>query len=159
MKRTDLVRYTVTAPQLDGELIYAYDADEALREFENRAELTPDMSQFFGTRLPVLEKWFMPLVRQFQEYFGVRLEVQRIEMDLSFEAFWKFYDYKVGNKKRSEDIWTGKKPTNTGQRLTEADKIKAFRLMPKLRYNYKLNNKDLPYMETFLYQRRFENEF
>ncbi|MEA2041157.1 MAG: hypothetical protein U9N85_01205 [Bacteroidota bacterium] len=159
MKRVDLIKYTVTAPQLDGELIYGYDVDEILREFENKAVMTPEILQFFGTKLPLREAWLVPMLRQFKQNFGIKLEVQRMDIDLSFPTFWDYYNYKVGNKQRAKDLWIGKKPTNTRQYITEADKLKSFRLVPKLRYNYKLKNKDLPYLETFLYQRRFENEF
>ena len=89
----------------------------------------------------------------------MRLHIQKVDIDLSFEAFWNFYNYKVGNKTRAKEIWDGLKPTNNKQRMTESNKINAYKIVPKLRYEYKLKNTNFPYLETFLYQRRFDNEF
>ena len=77
--------------------------------------------------------------------------VEAVPQDLSFTAFWEKYGYKIGNKTRAMKEWTA---------LNTADRIKCLRAIPQ--YHQYLKNKpniDRLYPETFLHQRRFENQF
>lgn len=76
--------------------------------------------------------------------------VQPIEEDLSFESFWERYDLKVGKKDRAKKLWA---------QLSDLDKHKALKVIPK--YNNWLIEKNINkvYPETYLAQRRFENAF
>ena len=74
-----------------------------------------------------------------------------IESDLSFDRFWNAFDNKVGKKKRAEALW---------KVMKESEKIKCFEVIP--RYDYWLAAKatiNKLYPETFLSQRRWENDF
>ncbi len=158
-ERKDLITYIGTAPQLDGSLTWCYDLGGVLRVFENNTNISDgELIKFIATRLPMKEDWHSYLMHRFREEKGITLHIDRIEVDLSFESIWNFYDKKQGNKKRAEEIWTGTKPTNSGK-MTEADKVKTFKMLPRMKFQYKITNKEMPYLETFLSQRRFENEF
>lgn len=77
--------------------------------------------------------------------------VEQIPEDLTFNTFWEAYNYKVGKKERAIKLWLA---------LSEADRTKALRSIPK--YNWwltKKQNMERLYPETYLNQRRFDNEF
>lgn len=68
----------------------------------------------------------------------------------AFPAFWELYAYKVGNRARVQKKW---------EALPEADRINAMAAIP--RYKRFAANKRIErvYPETYLDQRRWENEF
>ena len=72
------------------------------------------------------------------------------EKDLGFEAFWKAYGYKVGGKARAEKLWG---------RLGEEERLLALGGIWKQRLHSERHKTDMPYPETYLSQRRWENEF
>lgn len=77
--------------------------------------------------------------------------VESMPADLSFNAFWEAYAYKVGKRERALKIWTG---------LNDADRTKCLKSIP--RYNQWLGTKfnmERLYPETYLAQKRYDNEF
>ena len=77
--------------------------------------------------------------------------VQEVPQDLSFEAFWTRYNYKVGKKERAKKLW---------QSMTDDEHAAA--LLSIQKYNaYLINHPTLEraYPETWLSQRRWENTF
>ena len=70
-------------------------------------------------------------------------------IDLSFEKFWNTYAYKRGNLARSKKLWA---------KLSEQERILALGFIAKLRVVYEQERKDMPYPETYLSQKRWENE-
>lgn len=69
-------------------------------------------------------------------------------LDLSFEQFWKVYDNKVGNMRRCQKLWAA---------LPRDEKIMALGFVPRLRNHYSRRGLQMPYPETYLNQRRWEN--
>lgn len=81
----------------------------------------------------------------------VKFRVAKVEANLEFETFWNAYDYKVGNKARAQKLWGN---------ISKDDKIRCF--IGVRSYNYWLSlrtNTEKLYPETFLHQRRWENEY
>lgn len=79
------------------------------------------------------------------------IRVEAVPADLTFNAFWEAYGYKVGKRERAIKIWAT---------LNDIDKARCIRSIPK--YNQWLSNKfnmERLYPETYLSQRRWENEF
>ena len=79
------------------------------------------------------------------------IEVERHPTDLSFNAFWDAYGYKVGKRERAMKLWAS---------MSDADKTKCLRSIP--RYNQWLASKfnmERLYPETYLHQARYHNEF
>lgn len=71
------------------------------------------------------------------------------EIDLSFGKFWDSYGNKLGNKKRCEQIWS---------KIAPADKVLALGTIPRMRRYYQEKHiTSLPFPETYLNQRRWEN--
>ncbi len=80
-----------------------------------------------------------------------RLAVREI-LDVTFDGFWNLYDHKVGNKARCEKAWNA---------LRDNEKVACLQKVPV----YSKWIKQQPgtmikvYPETFITQRRWENEF
>lgn len=70
--------------------------------------------------------------------------------DVSFEKFWQVYGKKVGNKSGVEKKW-GK--------LSWEEKVLAIGCVGRMRRYYESKGIELPYPETYINQRRWENEF
>jgi len=93
----------------------------------------------FEGDLPVLEL-AMPFIR-----------VEHVPQDLTFNAFWETYGYKVGKRERAAKLWAA---------LDDAQRAKCIRSIPK--YNQWLSTKfnmERLYPETYLSQKRYDNEF
>ena len=78
-------------------------------------------------------------------------KVTEIAPDLSFTAFWDAFDYKMGNKSRAEAAWH---KMGTEDRNACILSIKRYKTWKKL--NPSIGH---IYAETFLSQRRWENEY
>jgi len=71
--------------------------------------------------------------------------------DTSFNGFWERYKYKVGNKKRAEKLWN---------LLTEKERLSALASIAKYdRFLATRQRMEKAYPETYLAQRRWENEY
>ncbi len=82
---------------------------------------------------------------------AVGCEIKDISnLDLSFNHFWQLYDRKVGNKARVEKKWNELKVT---------DRILALGVVVRMQRYYTERNLGIPFPETFLNQRRWENLF
>lgn len=80
-----------------------------------------------------------------------KLDINKIDPDISFDAFWNAYDNKVGKKKMAENYW---------KKMSKADKIKA--LMAIKRYNNNLRltpGIQKAHPTTFLNQEYYNNEY
>jgi hypothetical protein len=82
--------------------------------------------------------------------FG-KLKMESVPTDLSFEAFWNAYGNKIGKKTRSQELW---------KLLSDADKQAALIGVKKYKqWKHQNPSVQMLYPETFLSQRRFENEY
>ena len=114
--------------------------------FENQSGMDGEQISFFFRRFPFGESWIEELIGD-----SKTLRVTRLLDDLSFSAIWEGYAYKVGNKKRAEMLW---------EKLSEAEKQQVFdALSPYAYYLMCHSNMEKLYLETFLNQRRYENDF
>lgn len=70
--------------------------------------------------------------------------------DVTFDRFWNQYAYKVGNKARAVKLWNA---------LPEMERILALGAIAAQRRHSESRRTDMPYPETYLSQRRWENQF
>lgn len=70
--------------------------------------------------------------------------------DVSFDRFWNLYAYKVGNKARAAKLWNA---------LPDIERILALGAIAAQRRHSESRRTDMPYPETYLAQRRWENQF
>ena len=137
-------QYLFTNFQGNRKILLGYE-EGILREFKIEGQITDQDIKFMKDELP----W--------REYFLTRFEkttrgkVTKITVDLSFAAFWNAYTYKVGNKPRTEKLW---------EKLSDVDKAQAMKSIPVYDQFLAMHpNQDKAYPETYLSQRRFENNY
>ena len=125
-------------------IILGYD-DGLCREFSIEGFLSKTEIEFLMIEFP----WTEDGLKRFESI--TKGKVTRIAPDLCFTAFWNAYAYKIGNKVRTEKLWNA---------LNDVDKAAAMKSIPI--YDSFLTvkkNQDKVYPETYLHQRRFENNF
>lgn len=87
----------------------------------------------------------------FRQFFGKQVSVSEAPTDTSFKAFWDQYAYKVGKIEKVTQMW---------EALSEADRLACLKSIPKYnRWIAAKANMEKAYPQTFLSQRRWENEF
>lgn len=125
-------------------VLVGYNEDGTLHSAKfDEQTIPPNALQFIWERIPLQEMSLGDI--------GMLAIVSPVPKDLSFNAFWEAYDYKVGDKQRAYKLWTA---------LGEADRTLALRAIPKYNVFLKLKpNQDRLYPETFLKQERFRSEF
>lgn len=72
------------------------------------------------------------------------------DCDVTFERFWNLYGKKVGNKAGVAKKW---------EKLSWEERVLAIGCIGRMRRYYEKKGLDLPYPETYINQRRWENEF
>lgn len=135
--------YVFTSNQFGGEILFSYDSEGMLVKYENKAELTDDQALFLSRNFPLAES-------DLHKIKGKTGKITEVT-DLSFERFWNEYDFKMGNKKKAQELW---------RKLSEGERIAVFEALPRYNYFLKINQGIMKaYPTTFLNQRRWENKF
>ena len=139
------MKYRATGKNLEGSLVLKYDLNGVLVEFEIHAKLNESQIKYL--------RYYLPFTTAELDEFkkATSLILKEIPEDLSFDRFWNEYNYKRGNKARTEKLW---------KLLKDNDRAAVFHSIPK--YNYFLScrpNQDKAYPETYLAQKRYENEY
>jgi hypothetical protein len=140
-------KYIITSDTYEGEVVFGYHpVSRLLYGFYCKADLADLQHEFFMQNLYKDEETFLEKFKN-----SNNLTVKKMPANTTFEKFWNDYGYKVGNKKKSEDIWN---------KMSIADKVLALEKIPA--YKNWLSKKpqtDMVYPERYLSHRRFENEF
>jgi hypothetical protein len=139
-------KYVVTSSGFQGELMFKYDLNGDIIGFEIQAVLTKEQKDWYFKNLPKTES---DLVVEWPRK-SKTIKVVEVPEDLSFEAFWTRYGYKVGDKKKATKLWNEMKPESRALALSKIERYKKFA---------ENANIALVYPERYLSQRRFENEF
>jgi len=139
-----MIKYIAQSPAFNGDLILGYDDDGFLAVVEVAAKLDEKQWAWLGRNFPVTSTALKLLT------VTSKLTVKEMPNDLSFDLFWKLYNYKVGDKKATEKSWN---------LLPEVDKVAALAGIP--RYLFWLSTKTIEqsHAKTWLNQRRWENEY
>ena len=140
--------YTVKSKNSDNGWTFKYDLNGLLLEFKRLEGILSDNQVqwfFFKGNFPYKEV-------QIKEWIGklkVNFEITIGTPDLSFEALWNLYNYKI-KRVESEKCFN---------KLKEADVIKLFLEVPK--YNKYMTKKthDKAHLSTFINKRMFEDDF
>lgn len=99
--------------------------------------------------------WIWQFIPKTIEELEVRRKVKgvkitEVEMDLSFDAFWNLYAYKVGNKKRAKVSW---------DKLDDATRLIVLQKVKEYQYFLKHKSYDMVFPERFLSEKRYENDY
>lgn len=137
-------KYCVTSTNFTGEVYYTYNANGDLIAVEFVAIVEPAVHAKLCQQLPPTEAALM----KWRE-ISKKMTITEVSPDLSFENFYKQYNYKVG-KKEAENAW---------KRLSDAKKIKALAQIQV--YDKWITTKHIPkaYPATYLNQERYEDEY
>jgi len=141
-----MLTLALTSKKFNGQILFKYNLNDYLISFEVQADLDESQLIYFYKFLP----WTRSKLFAMQSLPGNEITITEIPDDLSFEAFWNRYNYKVGKKNKVKHIWDN---------LPEATRVKV--LQSVTYYNAWLSktgyNKCYP--ETYLNQERYENEY
>lgn len=138
------IRHIVTSKAFDGEIEFRYD-DFGLCFYENRAAMSSLQLIHLFKNFPVGVNQLEGLLKS-----SKTLTLTRLSIVMEFTIFWEAYAYKVGKKARAEKIW---KALNDSDRVLAIEAIK-----PYDRWLSSKHNLEKVYPETYLSQRRWENE-
>lgn len=138
-------KYLITFTKQDANALLEYNEDGYLTKYE----LTPgsfDKLQFawFFSRFPrtleILEKW--------KVWNIPNVVIKKVEEDLSFEAFYNKYAFKVGKRSRAEKNWNA---------MTNANKALAIAYIPKYEAFLRETGYNKKYPEFYLTEERWNN--
>lgn len=139
-------QFVVTSTHFQGELLFKFDLNGRLIGFEVQAMLSEEQYGWFFANLPKSQAVLLGDWKRKSK----TIKVAEVPLDLSFEAFYKKYAYKVGDKKKAQTLWA---------KLSDAEKALAITKIDS--YNRYTERTQIAkvYPERYLSQRRFENEF
>jgi hypothetical protein len=137
-------KYIITGKSFQGALIVEYRLDGLLHSIINETSLSDHnaISKKIG-KIPCDEKYIYELAK-------IGAAVKKAPADLSFKSFWDKYAYKVGKKDRAEKLWG---------HMNEAQRIQCLNSLPAYERWLSTRTVEKAYPETYLAQRRWENEF
>lgn len=145
-----LTTYRITGRKTAVEFVFKYDLNGDLREFHITGEALKEGQKawlFSSCRFPIdetkIQQWTKtPEMMQ-------RFKVQKILADLSFDALWKQYDYKMGKKDAIKSF----------NKLKEADIIKVFLSLKGYEAHLKRTGQAKAYLATYINKEYYNNEY
>lgn len=97
---------------------------------------------------------FIPKTTQQLKELGnnksLSVKITPIETDLSFDAFWELYNFKVGNKKRALGHWN---------KLDDTTRAMVMQKVKQYNYYMQTVSHAKVFAERFLSEKRYENDF
>lgn len=160
--KTNMPSYSIEHPSWPGMVAVAvYElpwVDQEGRRIAQLRQLTFNDSSVYNyihpvtVRVPGVIQWREGgLAPEFGVLTGAGCVVKNITTnDLSFGRFWAAYGYKVGNKATVEKKWNALQPE---------DRLLALQGISRQRRHSESHRTDMPYPQTYIDQRRWENVF
>lgn len=138
------INYQVIHKQSGAKMLFSFDENGYCIAHQSECKMTDLTVDFYKIRFP----WKIGNLVYYRQ--NKQFSVDIIKQDLSFATFWNTYSNKVGNKRRAEKLW---------EALSVNDKAKAMSYIVKYD-NYLIGAMGVQklYPETYLYQRRFDND-
>lgn len=138
-------RFLVSLGSIENAAILGYDEQtERLMLVDIQGDFSEKQHDWFFNWLP----YNMDQLHQRSKH--EKVQVFPVPENLSFERFWDEYDHKVGKKVRAHKLWDA---------LSDSDRLNCFKAIPRYKFWLAHKNIEKLYPETFLSQRRWENEF
>jgi len=137
--------FSLTCPaHKDSVALLYYDiVNRRLKRLEFNAEVGEHFQRTLGKELP-------RNMSELERFRKAKCTVKDItNFDLSFTKFWDTYAYKIGKKARVQKKWN---------ELSREDKIMALGSIRRLRNFYDAKRYDMPYPESYINGRLWENE-
>ncbi|MDB0599817.1 hypothetical protein PL373_01345 [Tenacibaculum maritimum] len=135
--------FLITHKASSSSMLFTYTAKGVLKEF--KLNFSPKIN-FYSLLTPA----FPFNLSDVDNYKGDKAyKVAEIAQDLTFTTFWNSFAYKHGNKQRASKLWS---------LLPELEKAKALAYIPTYKNMLINSSKDHLYPETYLKQKRYDNE-
>jgi len=138
------MKFILTHKKITGSIVIEYDAQGRIHSFEFDCEAGQDLWQFMMDNFPLQ-------VEVLRNTAYKNFKINEVPGDITFDGFWKAYDHKVGNKARAKRLFELLNPVERTVAICTIKHYNAFLLSHP--------NQDKCYPETYLSQRRFENNF
>ena len=138
------MKYLLKHKKITGSIMFTYDDQGRIIAFAFDCEISNEIWDFIMDHFPTR-------IETLQHKAYKNFQLIEVPMDVSFDAFWNVYAYKVGNKERARKLYNV---------LEDNIRVQIFAAIKK--YNTWLSSKksiEKLYPETFLNQRRWENSF
>ncbi len=141
-----LKKYLLQNTVIKRDIVVGFNENGLLVFFDADCELSDKQARWFQANVPFEEKDLPELVKKSQG----RLTVTKAQTDLSFDAIWNKYNYKVGKKDKTQKLW---------EKMSDAERLATYKMLPA--YNSHLNrtSEGKAYLETFLRNKYWENEY
>lgn len=143
-------KYALRFVNVEGAIYMTYDMKGNLSNLD-LVEILPQLNE---KQIEWIFSTLIADVRTLEKCLSInmrKIEIVDITVSITFEAFWKEYPNKVGRKERTRELW---------RLLTDIEKAKAFNNIKAYKKWISLqNNMAFVYPETYLSQRRWDNEF
>lgn len=136
------MRYLITGTT-NASIVLEFDANQLLKLIEFN-ENTLGQINFVLNNVPAQERELEFFVSRY------KLKLNRVNQDLSFEAFWTSFKYKVGKKARAERLWNS---------LDRLERELVFISIPKYHRFIVFKNQQSAYPETWLNNKMWESEY
>ena len=138
--------YSITHKRNAGNIAkVTYNLEGQLIKIEFNPDCTISWKELIGEYIPTT-----PEELQSNAYSGCTIK-NISNLDLSFDAFWNEYKYKVGKKVRVKKLWD---EMDSATRTLALAGIRVYR-----KYVNGKRNMDFAYPETYLRNRYWENEY
>ncbi len=141
-----LSKYTIQSKSSKEVAVLGYNAEAMLVYFSLNENLTQEQIKWFVNNFPLYENELPAIEKRAKG----SLTITRAQTDLSFPAIWEAYAYKVGKKAKAEAKWN---------KLSEAEKLAVFNCLPIYNAHLQAKGTAKAYLETFLNNNYWENEF
>ena len=138
--------FVVTSNHYQGELSFKFDLNDRLIGFQINAVLSQEQYDWFFKNLPKTTKVLLSDWKANSK----TIKITEVPLDLSFDAFYNKYNYKVGNKTKAKDLWAKMDDANRALAITKIDAYNRFTEQSMIAKVYP---------ERYLSHRRYENEF
>jgi hypothetical protein len=138
------MKFRLTSKKMSGSMLFEYDSNGVLMAFENGAELTADQMKWIAPHFPITKAYLDAMTK------ASDFKAAAVPPKLDFDILWDAYGYKIGKKDVAKRLWS---------MLTDVEKAAVLASISK--YNYYLSQRTTAkaYLETYLRNRRWENEY
>lgn len=136
-------KYLVTHKKSNITLLFVFDKNDVIIEYKSSFVSNAKTAEFLRAYFPFETK----NLNYFKKSAHFHLEL--LKQDISFMAFWNTYAHKVGNKTRAKKLF---------EALTDVEKAKAINYIKRYKNFLLQGNVQQLYPETYLHQKRFDNE-
>lgn len=138
------MKYLLTHRKVSGSIKLGYDDQGRVNSFAFDCELSEELWEWFTDNFPFFEK-------ELKANLYCNFTITPVPEDITFDAFWEAYNYKVGNKTRAQKLY---KMLNDTERTRVMASIKKYNS-----YMVQHPAQERCYPETYLNQRRWESSF